>query len=1334
MPIIETIIIGVVMTIIASGVAWSMGEYEKRKARRAERSGKLGDTYEFDLMTNSTRNGQMKPVIYGTHRIGGQMIQQFTRQYTEGVDHYFALIGLGWGPLDSVAPNGYAADVHIDGNTSTNYRGLSCDARRGTNDQTVMNDWQTVTTAVAYNNQLVYGTANAIQCAGTANADKALIKVQFVSGMYYVDSDGHRHSTSFWCSTRYRTTAGPGAWSSWTNPSTAPFTTTAPGRFTRRRYEAFSIWVPITFPSNDTYDVEIRRDCADHDGADIVMDSYVKEYQQIDYDDLLYPNTGLLAVAACATDQISGAIPRITCLVRGRNIMGMSSATTFTTPATTPNSNNPALVILDLIHNSNYGAAKYLQPRMDLTLNTVVGGPFTVGEVVLGPDDAAKYRFKGIVRAFSGTSMTVQATQGVPYTNLAGQSSGATANITSVDSNSAIDLTKLWSFHEFCDEQVPDGGDVTTVDANSASGQKVLNVASTTTPAFAAGDSVVINYGGAREESGTIDTVQAGVSITLLANLTYTHTAAQADEVSIAENRMEFDFVFDGDEDLWGAIDRICRCSRAMRCMKGSIIQIRELISETPSQLICEGNINRDSVTISYLPTGDRPNMLDVTYRDKDYDYRKTVAHYEDPTAYTNSEDMIRAEMELYGITRKSQANREIFFRLKRARFTGKLLKFSMGIDHVKFEVGDVFRFAHQDFGFGTSSGMVYSSTNETATLDHDVTLAGGETIRIRHLDGTEETQTLDATTGTARTVTIAAAGTWTTNPAWGTLFAIGTLGRFRVLSIEPGQLGECDIVAEEDDTAYYTDDYGVLPTFTESSLPDPNELPPDVTNLTLAIGTTVNPDTSVNQHIDVHFTKPDHNTYSHAEIYLKELSGQVHVKGTSDRQPGTGNAEFDRPKGVCADGTYVYVADVRNHRIVKLNQNDLSFVANLGSQGVGDGQFTNPYDVCTDGTHIWVADTTNNRIQKLTVAGVFVDKLGTAGAGADQFNNPMGICHDSNTSLICVVDTYNHRMVEIDEDLDGNGGGGTWNTYGAQGAGVDQFERPMGIDTDQSYYYVADTGNDRIKRITLALAHDVTVGTTGSGDDQFDKPEDIAIDGTNELLYVADTQNHRYHRRDGAPSGSLAYVDDIGEEGYGRDQFYYPRGICHHGDFIFIAERGWHQVQIRDDEETENSGWEYKGETRQNNYRIIDEFALGEQYRVSAVSVSPTRVKKDPEDAVTTTIMTRARTDTPSDVTNFTAANAGGYQVVLSWSAVRATDLAGYIIKAGQSWAIGQTIAMADRAAVSFVTQAPPINQSTTYWIAAVTTSQVESATPASVNYTTPYDHRAIGWNQSLP
>ena len=69
----------------------------------------------------------------------------------------------------------------------------------------------------------------------------------------------------------------------------------------------------------------------------------------------------------------------------------------------------------------------------------------------------------------------------------------------------------------------------TVVDADSAITQKVLKV--TATINFAVGDEVIIGRGTVREEIGIIATIQSGVSLTMTVNLTFAHTAVQADTV-----------------------------------------------------------------------------------------------------------------------------------------------------------------------------------------------------------------------------------------------------------------------------------------------------------------------------------------------------------------------------------------------------------------------------------------------------------------------------------------------------------------------------------------------------------------------------------------------------------------------------------------------------------------------------------------------------------------------------------------------------------------------------------------------------------------------------------
>ena len=79
----------------------------------------------------------------------------------------------------------------------------------------------------------------------------------------------------------------------------------------------------------------------------------------------------------------------------------------------------------------------------------------------------------------------------------------------------------------------------------------------------------------------------------------------------------------------------------------------------------------------------------------------------------------------------------------------------------------------------------------------------------------------------------------------------------------------------------------------------------------------------------------------------------------------GSGDNQFSYPWGICNDGTYVYIADQNNHRVVKRKIIDLSFVAKIGTLGTGNDEFDHLHGITTDGTYLYICDTDNNRIKK---------------------------------------------------------------------------------------------------------------------------------------------------------------------------------------------------------------------------------------------------------------------------------------------------------------------------------------------------------------------------------
>ena len=63
------------------------------------------------------------------------------------------------------------------------------------------------------------------------------------------------------------------------------------------------------------------------------------------------------------------------------------------------------------------------------------------------------------------------------------------------------------------------------------------------------------------------------------------------------------------------------------------------------------------------------------------------------------------------------------------------------------------------------------------------------------------------------------------------------------------------------------------------------------------------------------------------------------------------------------------------------------------GTQGSGDNQLNHPGGIAIDREgNVYVADTRNHRIMKFTSSGTFIKKWGEFGSAEGQFNTPVGI------------------------------------------------------------------------------------------------------------------------------------------------------------------------------------------------------------------------------------------------------------------------------------------------------------------------------------------------------
>jgi len=277
--------------------------------------------------------------------------------------------------------------------------------------------------------------------------------------------------------------------------------------------------------------------------------------------------------------------------------------------------------------------------------------------------------------------------------------------------------------------------------------------------------------------------------------------------------------------------------------------------------------------------------------------------------------------------------------------------------------------------------------------------------------------------------------------------------------------------------------------------------------------------------------------------------SGDVSsLAGTHRGADGVGAAaSFVQPGGITSDGTNLYVTDsvqMTIRKIVIASGAVTTLAGQAGVVGAADGigtaaTFDSPGGITTDGTNLYLIDQVNQKIRKIVIAtGVVSSFTGAAntpsarsavdGAAAGAtFDYPGGITTDGTN--LYVSDTNNQKIRKIviatGEVSSLTGAANLASVVGVvDGAGANaSFYAPVGITTDGTNLYVADTYNHKIRKIVIATGVVSSVtgaantpGVAGAADGAaasatFDAPYHLTSDGIN--LYVGDSNNQKIRK-----------------------------------------------------------------------------------------------------------------------------------------------------------------------------------------------------------------------------
>ncbi len=247
-------------------------------------------------------------------------------------------------------------------------------------------------------------------------------------------------------------------------------------------------------------------------------------------------------------------------------------------------------------------------------------------------------------------------------------------------------------------------------------------------------------------------------------------------------------------------------------------------------------------------------------------------------------------------------------------------------------------------------------------------------------------------------------------------------------------------------------------------------------------------------------------------------------------------NARFNKPQGIVVEGQAVYVADTENHAIRKIDllTRTVTTLAGTGMQarqfnigGTGTSvRLNSPWDLLVHDGKLYIAMAGPHQIWTLDLKTLEAKPY--AGSGREDivdgplrdaaFAQPSGITTDGSTLYIADSEVSGVRAVPLQASgrVQTIVGKGLFDFGDVDGIGKDvRLQHPIGILFHDGALYVADTYNNKIKKINPKTEKAETLigtGTIGMADTDalhatLNEPNGLVFSGGK--FYITDTNNH---------------------------------------------------------------------------------------------------------------------------------------------------------------------------------------------------------------------------------
>ena len=353
----------------------------KLTAPKVDRSNsEQSNTYGWGGTETVTGQGYPLAVTYGRMKSAGILLSRHV--ISDGEKQYLNLLYCaGEGELSKIE------DISINANPISNYKDVQVDIRKGTNDQTVIPNFNDNFADQSLNYELTESW-NTQQVQGNA-CDAIELTVGFPNGLYYSNDSGGADRTSVTLKAEIRKVGDESwqalplanqkgmaghikrrdAWNFIKSDNNVTNTSDYAGRIEEATNNAF--YRVFRFDNLEKARYEIRMRCSAKDGKSLrhINKVYWVQLTQIIYDDFVHPGKALIGIKALATSQLSGTDPKVTWIQERSEVYVFNP---YINKYEAQPADNPAWVAYDLIHICRKIGGEYVvfgQPYMRLDYN-----------------------------------------------------------------------------------------------------------------------------------------------------------------------------------------------------------------------------------------------------------------------------------------------------------------------------------------------------------------------------------------------------------------------------------------------------------------------------------------------------------------------------------------------------------------------------------------------------------------------------------------------------------------------------------------------------------------------------------------------------------------------------------------------------------------------------------------------------------------------------------------------------------------------------------------------------------------------------------------------------